>query len=194
MTVIPSCCTRGSYLIHYDQDSFYLWGDDGKVDVNFCPFCGQGLVLPGYVKKGIKTICVDVDGVVSNDEDPNLHYNDRPPYPVAVEAVRRLKREGFEILFQTARGMGRYGNDQRRAEAEGRLDLIRWLDKHEIPYDGVFFGKVHAGVFVDDKGFRVDTSEGPQAWEAFFDFLGLENRTPLASSEDDIDDNKESSR
>ena len=34
--------------------------------------------------------------------------------------------------------------------------LFDWLDKHEIPYDEVWFGKPLADLYIDDKGYRFD--------------------------------------
>lgn len=60
------------------------------------------------------------------------------PTKEAVKALRRLKDDGYELYFITARGA--YPIDQETVGAEKLKDItMEWFDKNEIPYDKVIF-------------------------------------------------------
>ena len=35
--------------------------------------------------------------------------------------------------------------------------LYEWLEKYEIPYDEIYFGKPNADVYIDDKGLKFES-------------------------------------
>jgi hypothetical protein len=39
---------------------------------------------------------------------------------------------------------------------QARISLVtlNWLQKYDIPYDEIYFGKPHADVYIDDNAFR----------------------------------------
>lgn len=93
------------------------------------------------------TIAIDVDGTVAEcsqvdfnkvDNDPNELMNARP-IPGAVEAVRKLHREGHTIVFHTSR------SNHSKAVTQ------RWLKKHGFPFHHVVVEKFVAHVYIDDR-------------------------------------------
>lgn len=110
-------------------------------------------------------ICIDIDGVVADPGDPWRPYHEREPYPHAVEYVRKLRERGAVIVFQTARYMGRCEGNQARAHDKGYSELVGWLDKHGIPYDEVYLGKVSADYYLDDRAVPVRSANGNSDWE-----------------------------
>jgi hypothetical protein len=40
-----------------------------------------------------------------------------------------------------------------------RISLItlKWLEKYDIPYDEIYFGKPHADVYIDDNAYRFNS-------------------------------------
>lgn len=101
----------------------------------------------------MKRIVLDVDGTLCTATQDGS-YTDVVPLPGAVETVRRWHRLGYYIIIQTARHMRTCGGNEGQILAKGARLLIDWLDTWGIPYDEVYFGKPHADIFIDDKGFR----------------------------------------
>jgi len=42
---------------------------------------------------------------------------------------------------------------------QARISLVtlNWLEKYQIPYDEIYFGKPHADVYIDDNAYRFTT-------------------------------------
>lgn len=105
------------------------------------------------------TLIVDLDGTICPVKNSGETYSDLIPYHDVVERLKDWRSEGFKIVIHTARNMRTY---------EGNLGLINvhtsrmtmdWLDKWEIPYDEILFGKPwpgHEGYYVDDRAIRPD--------------------------------------
>jgi capsule biosynthesis phosphatase len=113
-------------------------------------------------------VVVDVDNVLANPKGPDglvMEYADREPYPFVRDYMLRLRAEGYRLIVQTARGMNRFKGDQERARIYGMVELKRWLDKWEIPYDEIFFGKSGGICYVDDRAFRVESDKGVGDWD-----------------------------
>ena len=113
-------------------------------------------------------ICIDLDGVVCKLKEPGQTYADLEPVDGAVEWLQRCKNEGHYIILFTARHMKTTeGNVGRVVALQGKVTLD-WLDKYNIPYDEIFFGKPWADIYIDDNALRFDN------WEAMpFNASGL---------------------
>jgi capsule biosynthesis phosphatase len=99
-------------------------------------------------------ICVDLDGTICEHTRPGLTYADVKPLPGAIDTLKELKERGYYIVIFTARNMRTCNNNVGRVIArQGKL-VINWLDKYEIPYDEIRFGKPHVDYFIDDKGIK----------------------------------------
>lgn len=99
-------------------------------------------------------ICLDIDGTICENISVNKWYNDVEPLPGAVESLKRLKEKNYYIILQTARHMKTCNGNEGRVLVMGAKLLFDWLEKWEIPYDEVYFGKPHADLFIDDKGVK----------------------------------------
>ena len=88
-----------------------------------------------------KTIMVDLDGVICNEE----RVFERPlaaPIAGAREALAKLRTEGHTIVVYTARGWAEYRVTK------------QWLDDHGMAYDAIHMGKPIAHVWIDDRALR----------------------------------------
>lgn len=104
-------------------------------------------------------IVFDIDGTICESLSPEMAaegkwYADVKPLPGAVDEMKRLKQEGHYIILQTARHMKTCNANEGKVLVMGAKLLFDWLEKWEIPYDEVYFGKPHADLFIDDKGRR----------------------------------------
>ena len=107
----------------------------------------------------MNTIVFDVDGTICLIKKVNEEYKDLIPYADMVNKIRKLKEEGYKIVFFTARNMRTYNADINKILKYTKPVLETWLQKWEIPYDEVIYGKPYPGkegFYVDDKTLRPD--------------------------------------
>ena len=102
----------------------------------------------------MRRICFDLDGVICELKRPEESYFDVLPKPGAVEYLNKLKENGDYIIIHTARHMKTCeGNVGKVIQRVGK-QTIDWLEKYNIPYDELYFGKPWAEIYIDDNGFR----------------------------------------
>lgn len=108
-------------------------------------------------------ICIDLDGVVCKLKQPGQSYADLDPVPGAVERLRSLRAAGWYIILATARHMKTcQGNPGLVIARQGKVTLD-WLEKHQVEYDEIHFGKPHADVYLDDNAMRFTSWDQVQA-------------------------------
>lgn len=110
-------------------------------------------------------ICFDMDGVIAVIAG---EYTNRLPFLRTIEIIQKLKAAGHIICIQTARYMFKRKGNQQEADQYGRPELVAWLEKYEVPYDELYFGKVPADLYVDDRGCRVEAAKYMEDWENNF--------------------------
>ncbi|EMA61286.1 hydrolase [Halorubrum distributum JCM 13561] len=101
-------------------------------------------------------IVVDVDGVLAKKE-PKKEYSEREPVTEVVEKLREYDDRGFYIILQTARNMRTHEGRLGKINAETAPVLHDWLNKHDIPFDEIYYGQPwcgHKGFYIDDKAVR----------------------------------------
>jgi len=102
-------------------------------------------------------ICVDLDGTICETKSIDQNYGDVKPLPGAVDTLEFFKQRGYYIIIHTARNMRRCDHNLGRIiKNQGKL-VIDWLEKYQIPYDELLFGKPHVDYFIDDKGIPFNT-------------------------------------
>ncbi len=102
-------------------------------------------------------ICIDLDGVICQLRKENETYDVLLPVEGAIEKINSLKKEGHYIIIYTARRMKTHQANTAKVIADiGKLTLD-WLEKLDIPYDEIMFGKPWADIYIDDNAFRFKT-------------------------------------
>ncbi len=103
------------------------------------------------------TFIFDVDGTLCPIKKENERYEDIVPYPDMVEKIKEYKALGARIVFHTSRNMNSYNGNIGLINVNTARVLLDWLDKWEIPYDEIIYGKPwpgHNGFYVDDRTVR----------------------------------------
>ena len=94
---------------------------------------------------------IDIDGTIC-DKLEYQDYESSSPKRDRIALINKLYDEGHYIVYLTARGMGRYSNNQKLADARFRditeLQLKEWGCK----YHELFLGKPSGDIYIDDKG------------------------------------------
>lgn len=99
-------------------------------------------------------IVIDLDGTICPVKQKDESYSDLQPFAGAKEKIRELRSAGHYVIIQTARNMETCQSCVGKVlKNVGKLTL-EWLDKHEIEYDEIYFGKPNAEVYIDDRAFR----------------------------------------
>lgn len=101
----------------------------------------------------------DVDGTICPIKAQNEAYEDLIPYKDMVDKIRYYKENGARIVLFSSRNMNTYQGNLGLINKNTARVLLEWLDKWEIPYDEILYGKPwpgHKGFYVDDRTVRPD--------------------------------------
>lgn len=101
----------------------------------------------------------DIDGTLCPIKGKDEKYEDLVPYPEMVDKLKEYKNSGARIILYTSRNMNSYNGNMGLINKYTAATLNKWLEKWQIPYDEIVFGKVwpgHKGFYVDDRTVRPD--------------------------------------
>ena len=100
-------------------------------------------------------ICIDLDGVICQIKNkPENDYSTLQPVVGAAQKVQALKNAGHYIIIYTARRMKTHKGNLGKVVSEIGYLTIDWLNRHQIPYDEIYFGKPWADIYIDDNAMR----------------------------------------
>lgn len=105
------------------------------------------------------TFVFDIDGTLCPIKKKEEKYENLVPYKNMVEKLRYYKEKGAKIVLFTSRNMNSYNGNIGVINKKTAKILLEWLDKWEIPYDEIIYGKPwpgHKGFYVDDRTVRPD--------------------------------------
>jgi capsule biosynthesis phosphatase len=102
-------------------------------------------------------ICIDLDGVICQLKKEGETYENLLPVNGAPESLRELKAAGHYVIINTARHMKTCQGNLGMVTARISLITLKWLEKYDIPYDEIYFGKPHADVYIDDNAYRFNS-------------------------------------
>lgn len=99
----------------------------------------------------ILRICFDIDKTLVTSPNVEGDYSTVKPIYKNIEFVRLVKSLRHTVILYTARKMGTYSGNSGRALAEIGKITFETLEKFNIPYDEIYFGKPSADFYIDDK-------------------------------------------
>ena len=105
------------------------------------------------------TFVFDIDGTLCPIKKKEEKYEDLVPYKNMVDKLRYYKENGAKIVLFTSRNMNSYNGNIGVINKKTAKILLEWLDKWDIPYDEIIYGKPwpgHKGFYVDDRTVRPD--------------------------------------
>ncbi|MEM3369380.1 MAG: sugar phosphate nucleotidyltransferase [Candidatus Micrarchaeia archaeon] len=104
-------------------------------------------------------IIVDLDGTLCELKSPNETYLEVKPKKEMIELLKKLKKEGHEIIIYTSRHMRTCnGNVNKVKEKIGKI-TEDWLRKEGVPYDEIYFGKPYGDIIIDDMAINAKDSD-----------------------------------
>lgn len=99
----------------------------------------------------------DIDGTLCPIKKKDEKYEDLVPHSEMIEKLKFYKENGARIILYTSRNMNSYNGNIGLINKHTAAILSDWLEKWEIPYDEIVYGKVwpgHKGFYVDDRTIR----------------------------------------
>jgi capsule biosynthesis phosphatase len=101
----------------------------------------------------MRRLCFDIDGTICYLKEPNQTYEECVPVPHMIQLLRNLKKQGYTIILNTARGMASKASMNKIVRI-----TFKWLEEHSVPYDEIYFQKPNADIYIDDKACNLDIS------------------------------------
>ncbi|MDY4540637.1 MAG: capsular biosynthesis protein [Allisonella histaminiformans] len=105
------------------------------------------------------TFIFDVDGTICPIKKADEKYEDLIPYEDVVRKIQYYHQHGARIVIHTSRNMRTYQGNIGLINANTAKVMLKWLDKWDIPYDEIIYGKPwpgKEGFYVDDRAVRPD--------------------------------------
>ena len=96
-----------------------------------------------------KTICFDVDNVICKTNKSD--YKNSKPMIKNIKYIHELYNSGHIIKIYTARYMGRSNDNVVEAKKKARQITLKQLEKWNVKYHKIFFGKPSTDFYIDDK-------------------------------------------
>lgn len=104
------------------------------------------------MKKDQKILVIDIDGTIAKLKKSSQEYSELSPEDSLVKKITSYKKKGWKIVLFTSRNMKTYRGDMNKILKHTAPILIDWLNKYNVPYDELHFGKPWCG----EKGFYID--------------------------------------
>tara|TARA_Y100001937_G_scaffold124712_1_gene189964 strand:- start:195 stop:854 length:660 start_codon:yes stop_codon:yes gene_type:complete len=92
--------------------------------------------------------CFDIDGVIFKI---NQGYKIHEPIWETVNYILKLKKNGHTVVLYTARKMSTFNGNIGKINKEIVEATLYNLNRFNIPYDEIYFGKPAADIYIDDK-------------------------------------------
>jgi capsule biosynthesis phosphatase len=142
----------GETVIAYPVDDFHCLGT---------PYQLQAYCLNH--EAGPKRFCFDLDGTLVTFPQKKGDYSTVRPILRNIKLVRHLHELGHTIIIQTARKMLTSHHNPGQAAKLAHESVFDTLEKFQIPFDEIYFGKPFAHFYVDDlsaKAFDIEKEIG----------------------------------
>lgn len=93
------------------------------------------------------TICIPIHG----RKDSYEKYGMASPNDEIINSLKIARDKGYRIVIHTARRMVTHDGDINKIIDDVGKITTDWLEKHEVPYDEIIWGKPYGVYYVDDK-------------------------------------------
>jgi len=103
-------------------------------------------------KSDIKRFCFNLDNTLVTEPFIKNNYSTVKPIIKNIEYLKFLKNLGHYIIIYTARQMNVYNGNIGLIMKDICKITYDTLEKYEIPYDEIYFGKPYADFYIDDLG------------------------------------------
>ncbi len=120
---------------------------NSQITCNYCRISGK------MRTNNQNTLVVDIDNTLTNGEYP---YDLCTPNQKVIDKVNECYDKGWKIELFTARGMTTYDGNVLMCDSRYRTETEKWLEKYNVKYHALFFGKRSTRFYIDDKNLYID--------------------------------------
>jgi capsule biosynthesis phosphatase len=106
--------------------------------------------LDNKIKSEKLRICFDLDNTLVTFPVKKNDYSSVRPIEKNIQFLKYLKSFGHTIIIYTARRMKSHGGNMGKVMSDIGKITFDSLEKLDIPYDEIYFGKPQAHVYIDD--------------------------------------------
>lgn len=132
-----------------NNDSYICLGTPLHVRI-FCNNYPKVSALTSINKIQPKRFCFDFDNTLVTFPKVSGDYTTVEPIEKNIKILRYLKNFGNTIIIHTARRMKTHGCNLGKVVADIGKITFDTLEKFDIPYDELYFGKPYANFYIDD--------------------------------------------
>ena len=118
-------------------------------------FCNNNILIEKLSENKIipnLRICFDLDNTLVTFPKITGDYTSVKPLQKNINFLKSLKMRGHTIIIYTARRMKTYNNDIGKVLTNIGKITFNTLEKFDIPFDEIYFGKPYANMYIDDLG------------------------------------------
>ena len=103
-----------------------------------------------------ETIIVDIDDTIC-ERKGGSSYEEATPKKDFCESLHQANKKGIYIILFTSRNMRSFKGSTGLINKYTAPILLNWLEKHNIPYDEIYFGKPwgNSVKYIDDKNLSI---------------------------------------
>jgi capsule biosynthesis phosphatase len=127
-------------------------------------------------------ICFDLDNTLVTYPTIPGDYSSVRPIEDTINMARKLHSQGHTIIIHTARRMGTHKNNVGAVIRDIGKVTFDILDKFEIPYDELIFGKPIADIYIDDRAINPYNND--------FNYMGIFENIQYESIVNKLPNNK----
>jgi len=131
--------------IEISVDDFSCVGTPAQLEDLLAKLKAQGL---GHMRK--RRFCFDLDMTLVGVPRVPGDYSTCPPIERNIRLVQQLHEAGHYIIIQTARRMRTHNGNVGSVLADVGPVTFAQLDRYNIPYHDIHFGKPYADAYIDD--------------------------------------------
>ena len=137
------------YAKHIDINHYFCLGTPLDVRL-FCNNYPRVDSFNGKVVLQPQRYCFDLDNTLVTYPEIEGDYSTVKPIIHIIDFLKYLKKLGHIIIIYTARRMKTHGGNQGKIMADIGKITLETLEKFNIPYDELYFGKPYADYYIDD--------------------------------------------
>jgi capsule biosynthesis phosphatase len=135
--------------ININKNDWHCLGTPIQVRL-FCNNYPRISCLNNNIKIKQKRICFDLDNTLVTYPKILGDYASVEPIQKNIDYLKYLKKFGHTIIIYTARRMKTHNGNIGKINADIGKITFDTLDKFDIPYDEIYFGKPYADIYIDD--------------------------------------------
>ena len=104
-------------------------------------------------------IVIDLDGVICELKKPSQTYMDVSPNHEMISKMREWREDGHYLIIYTGRHMRTCDGDVSEVIKKIGPVTSDWLDKWDVPFDEIHYGKPYGDIYIDDLGITFSSAK-----------------------------------